>query len=111
MNNFPCTSCGQCCRMVGKMLLFKNATSPGQPYYREMQEFPYQTDARGVCEKLNNQGQCSVYDNRPDLCNIETIRKRYFADLTEPEYFAISAANCNNMIEGAGLDKSFIVKI
>lgn len=110
MSNFPCTQCGQCCRMVRSMLLFKEAISPGMAYYKEMNEFPYKADARGACEKLTTDGKCSVYDNRPDLCNIETIRQRYFDHLTTAEYYSVTAGHCNNMMEIGGVDASLRVE-
>lgn len=111
MNTFPCTQCGQCCRMVGKLLLLKNATSPGKPYYIEMRDFPYKSDVNGVCEKLTAGGQCGVYDNRPDLCNIETIRQRYFGHLTTAEYYRLTAGHCNNMMDVGDVAVDFRIPI
>lgn len=36
--------------------------------------FPYKTDASGVCEKLVD-GKCSVYEDRPLLCNVKELGK------------------------------------
>lgn len=34
--------------------------------------FPY-SHKNGVCEKLTENNHCSIYDNRPIICNIEKL--------------------------------------
>ena len=106
MSDFPCTQCGLCCKLVGHTLAFR-------PYWGDsfvgeaIDQFPYSVDENGVCEKfLDN--KCSVYENRPLLCNVERLAILHGFD--KDNWYRINAMTCNSLIKQAGLDESYLIK-
>ncbi len=93
---YPCTKCSLCCTKIGQILQKKESV-----FQKEIDEFPYK-EKDGVCEMLKDK-ICSVYDNRPDLCNIEFMSNKY--GITEKE----NIASCNSMILKSGLTE-FLIK-
>ena len=109
---FNCTECGECCRILGKTLAAIENNGPPliQPYLTELAaEFPYQVDDKGVCEKFVG-GHCSVYEDRPDLCNYRKVYER-FPDIAESieQWYQRMAHNCNYHIRIARLPEKFII--
>ncbi len=98
---FGCTSCSACCRRVGDHL----AT------LRHM-GFPYEVKADGkTCEKLNDQGLCDVYENRPDVCSVEKMYELVHSKSgkTKKAVFLLEASFCNQFIKEDGLDEKYLV--
>lgn len=101
--DFPCTGCGGCCRLIGELL----SDPPGSdnPTFRHaIESFPYKTDENGVCEKLVN-NSCSVYDDRPLLCNVTlmgTLLRKNMKD-----WYSENIKYCNWIIDRLGIDKSY----
>ena len=71
-------------------------------------KFPYKTLEDGSCEKLTEDGLCSVYEDRPIMCNIKLMAK--FHEGGVEEYYQLTAEVCNLMIEEAGLDSEYIIE-
>ena len=70
-----------CCRMVGKSVaLAKMLVKRGSedPATIELANFPYEADESGACIKLVD-NRCSVYETRPDICNVKKIWQKYFS--------------------------------
>jgi Fe-S-cluster containining protein len=64
---FVCEKCGECCRHIESLI----------------EIWPYQRN--GVCQYL--QGDlCSIYKNRPDLCDYKRAYKYLKGNMTETEY-------------------------
>lgn len=106
MGAYPCTECGICCRNVGTVL--RNQALEFDPIVRAaIKEFPYGTDENGACEKLVD-GKCSVYEERPAICNVDTMADR--KGVEREAYYKLSAKACNFMIIEAGLPESFLIK-
>ena len=103
---FPCTSCGLCCKKVGQTI--KNLSFASPIYAKHLAKFPYKYDEDGVCEKFVD-GKCSVYDERPDICNIATMADHH--NIARDIYFHIAAYACNLMINDADLDEEYLVRI
>ena len=83
MMKFPCTLCGNCCRSVGKQIEFARLAKDNggtSPIIDEILSFPYKVDETGACEKLVD-NKCSVYEDRPDICNVNKIYDKYGKDL------------------------------
>lgn len=95
MSKFPCTKCGACCRSLGAV-----------PINKEL--FPY-TTINGVCEKLTANNTCSVYENRPLVCNIDAID--WSTDEAKKDFHKANANVCNKLIDSLGIDSSFKVVI
>jgi hypothetical protein len=58
---FNCSSCGACCKKVDLYTAIDQQN--------EDLKFPF-SHKNGVCEKLNEDNTCSVYNERPLICNI-----------------------------------------
>ena len=104
MDTFPCTSCGLCCKQVGAVL--KHGSD--NPIIQELiDRFPYKPNLDGSCPKLDDQNRCSVYNNRPIICNIKLVAIL----LKQPieERFKLNIEACNAMIREAGLDESYLI--
>lgn len=107
---YPCTKCGLCCKRAKQALEnVKKYGALGHPAPPEALNFPYKFDESGACEKLLPSGLCSVYDNRPLLCNIE----KFAAAINVPRqtFFRINSMGCNSLIQQAGLDPSYRVVV
>jgi len=104
MTKFPCTSCGQCCKNVHRLL----GVTYDNPIFNDLiDRFPYKTNKDGSCEMLTDEGLCSVYDKRPLLCNLRL--SSLLLGLPDDGWMQMHADECNKMIDEAGLDEKFKV--
>jgi Fe-S-cluster containining protein len=71
--------------------------------------FPFNATPEGHCEMLGENDECLVYDTRPDVCRIDVMQTK--SDITEKEYFQLTAMVCNKLQENLGLDESLRVII
>jgi uncharacterized protein len=94
--DFGCIKCGLCCKTVGKAI--ENQAFLQEPYRTLVAQFPFKTQDDGSCEKLVD-GQCSVYEDRPPICNVEYIRKTYFGSQDSLEYYQKVKDSCNQLLE------------
>tara|TARA_R100000458_G_C8088808_1_gene120418 strand:- start:85 stop:420 length:336 start_codon:yes stop_codon:yes gene_type:complete len=107
MIDFPCTQCGQCCRQIGSILA--NSSSFPTVIQDLINRFPYQVNQDGSCSKLNSDNLCSVYDNRPIMCNIKLMGQLLHQNT--PDWHKLQAKYCNEMIKAAKLDPKYLVLI
>lgn len=105
--DFPCTGCGECCRKVGAVLA--NRALDDTPLGKLLKIFPYKANEQGHCEMLVD-GKCSVYENRPLICNVRRMTEVFYSADPAGHYIA-SAQACNHMIDEAGLDQSYKIDI
>lgn len=104
---FPCTGCGQCCRQIGKVL---NANvDETTPIGALIKAFPYKPTEQGDCEMLVD-GKCSVYENRPLLCNVQKMTEVFYSDDPLGHYLDCAYV-CNGLIAYANLDPSYMINI
>ena len=74
---FPCLKCGLCCRMLQHIPL--------------LAEYDL---GNGVCRYLVN-NQCSIYENRPTLCNIDEMYTLYFeTKITKTDFYIENLKAC-----------------
>lgn len=108
ISDYPCTSCGLCCRIVGEVVdQFDKVEDPR--IRQALIDFPYKT-INGVCEMLASDNTCKVYESRPDICNIKTMAYlKGFNDKDITEYYKINATICNSWIQLNKLDPSFLI--
>jgi Fe-S-cluster containining protein len=66
---FPCIKCGLCCRTL-KFI-------PAAAVYH---------NGDGVCRYLKND-LCSIYENRPEICNVERMYDAYFRKIMDEKTF------------------------
>ena len=107
MTDFPCTQCGLCCKQLKSTL--DNLDSFPTVIKDLLKRFPHQTNPDGSCSKLNEDGSCSVYEDRPIICNIDLMGQLLHQDTTE--WYRINAENCNKLINAANLDPKYLVQI
>ncbi len=101
--NFQCTQCSSCCRRVGDNLLSHQKNG-----------FPYGVKEDGrTCEKLTDDGKCSVYENRPEMCSVEKMYEKVHSKSgkTKKEVFLMEATICNSFIKEDGLDEKFLIDL
>lgn len=103
INDFPCSSCGLCCKNIRQTVLELNQKDQNSMFY-----FPYGWDQSGACEMLKD-NKCSIYDNRPLVCNIAALQK--ISGFPKETFYKICAENCNSLIDNSGLSENFKVKI
>lgn len=100
---FQCNSCGACCRIAGKSGLM-----PSQE--------------NGACIYLTEDNKCSVYDQRPILCNVDKmyqVRKSVCDGkfplikftMTKKDYFKTNSLHCNELMELEGMPKELRIDI
>lgn len=74
---FNCSKCGQCCRNLRLNKLYDSLD-----------------DGTGCCKYLKG-NECSIYDERPLLCNVDKCYELYFSDvMTVEEYYKINFQAC-----------------
>ena len=102
---FPCTGCGQCCRRLDEILAgLSKVNNPALQFLLE--KFPYAPNPDGSCPMLQD-GLCAIYNDRPMLCNLETIQR--VLDVPDAVWFQLNAASCNKLIREAELDEAWMV--
>ena len=85
--NFPCTSCGACCRRV---------------YLVDVS----MAKENGHCINLNDDNTCNIYDTRPEICRINFNKhKKTFS--SEKAYFEATEYFCKSFIDLDGMDKKY----
>tara|TARA_R100001594_G_scaffold35650_3_gene65140 strand:+ start:151 stop:477 length:327 start_codon:yes stop_codon:yes gene_type:complete len=104
MTDFPCTSCGLCCKNISSM--YSQDHSPIMQFL--VDKFPYKTLEDGSCEMLKD-NQCSVYEDRPLICNVRLGGKLLGID--QDIWYAYLADGCNELIKDAGLDEKYLVSL
>lgn len=109
LNSFPCTSCGSCCKRIDKVI--NNIAEFSKRYNIPIEhlEFPYKYDEVGKCEMLNLGNKCKVYNNRPNICNIEWMRIHTRID--REEFYNLNIKVCNQLMDEDGIDKSYRIVI
>lgn len=99
-DKFFCIGCGLCCMRLDIVLARRNNTT--EEVAKIMDEFPY-AHTNGRCEKLNDDMTCSVYEDRPDLCNVEKFGKRAVPEIPEQLHYLMQESACRTIIKEEGL--------
>lgn len=114
---FPCTGCGLCCKQVGKAVAVARIlilSGSENPYVKDIADFPFGVTESGTCEKLNADNTCSVYNDRPMVCQIDKVWEKHYKHNgvpTKNEYFISTAMLCNSMMVEANIDEKFFIDI
>lgn len=76
---FDCKKCGQCCRHLNLSSLYDHLNR-----------------GDGVCKYLDDESSlCTIYENRPDECNIDLIYERCFStSMSKEEYYRLNYKMC-----------------
>lgn len=98
MNLFPCTQCSLCCFHAKEVLADLKALNEDWPLPEGALVFPYKTDeVTGRCEKLTDDGACSVYLNRPMMCNVDRMAEGM--GLPKDVFYQMNIQGCNALKE------------
>ncbi len=73
---FNCDKCGECCRHI-----------------REIDALKHLDTGNGLCRFLKN-NLCSIYDNRPDICNVEKMYESFKDIMSKNEYYELNYQGC-----------------
>jgi|688.fasta_scaffold19991_13 Fe-S-cluster containining protein len=104
---YPCTGCGSCCKRVS--IAVDNLEPLGSRDKESELYFPYTWDDNGVCSMLNkDDNTCTVYNDRPKLCNIEFMAELF--DIDRDLFFAINIPICNQMMDDDNVEQSYRIK-
>ncbi len=100
---FPCSGCGMCCRKIGSLSMEDKIKL----------EFPYEAKEDGSCEKLDENGKCSIYESRPSICSVERTYEKFHKNngRTKKEVFLSESIICNSMIKQAKLDEKYLIDL
>ena len=94
---FLCVGCGLCCTRLSTAL--KNQAD--LPWAKAaVDSFPYKARPDGSCEMLDG-NRCSVYDNRPLLCNLERAAEELDMPYTKQEWFDMNYIGCASLMSEA----------
>lgn len=93
---FPCSGCGLCCQNISEV--------------KELKEYDL---GNGICKYFDTiSNKCEIYDNRPDICNIEKMYEvEYFKYFTKLDFYKENAKVCNLLQDNNKLNKSYRIKI
>ncbi len=79
---FKCDCCGACCRNLYLSEIYKELDR-----------------GDGVCKYLVG-NLCSIYENRPDICNVDKAYNLYFSKImTKEEYYSQNYNACKILKE------------
>lgn len=67
---WTCTKCGECCRHIGHIPSMKK-------YAKE----------DGSCKFLGEDNLCTIYEERPTICNVAKVYEQFFNDTVPEEIF------------------------
>lgn len=101
---YPCTSCGCCCKRINKAVESLDITDEKDKLY-----FPYSWDETGKCNNLTPDNRCSIYDQRPLLCNVDLLME--YLNLDKESFYKENIIACNKMMEDDGIDEYFKIII
>lgn len=77
---FPCTSCGLCCRQIGRI--------------EQLASFDR---GDGICIHLKDY-RCSIYENRPDICRVDVMyHKVYHQYFSKEEFYLENSRICEEL--------------
>jgi len=107
---FNCTGCGICCTKVKSLLDSIDTGRLDKGSNIEAKKFPYKAKKDGSCEMFED-NKCKVYHNRPNICNVETMYKKYHInEMSKEEYFKKSNKSCNFLMKLHNVPEKFHIK-
>lgn len=97
---FPCSGCGCCCKRIKSVVEVLKLKDINSPLY-----FPYAWNSKGVCNNLDKQNKCKVYENRPLICNIEKLTE--FLGYDKLSFYQENISACNKMMDEDNIPLQF----
>lgn len=79
--SFPCNQCGWCCQNLDKNELYLSLDR-----------------GDGVCKFFDVEHKsCTIYDTRPEICNIEAMYHSNFTSMKYDHYISLNIEVCQSM--------------
>ena len=78
---FHCDKCGLCCRLL-----------------KNVPQLAAFDRGDGICRYLEG-SLCSIYENRPDICNVEKMYPAFASIMSREEYEEAMAESCSKIKE------------
>ena len=79
---FPCSRCGACCRKIG--LIYPELARPDG----------------GGCKYLSEDNLCTIYPNRPLLCNVDKFYDEFLKDkMSREDFYELNLSACKKLQE------------
>ena len=88
---FECDSCGLCCQNIGSIKTISEEIALS--LINENVVFTYK-EVNGMCEKFID-NKCSVYENRPLICNVEKMAE--LLSIEKSEFYKENTIACNDL--------------
>lgn len=79
---FKCDHCGLCCKNLHRSTIYASLDR-----------------GDGTCRYFDvTESICSIYENRPIVCNIDAMYARYFADqMSKDKYYELNYSGCDEL--------------
>ncbi|CAG7632908.1 hypothetical protein PAESOLCIP111_03427 [Paenibacillus solanacearum] len=91
---FPCNSCGLCCKMVVLV-----------PELSDLDR------GDGSCKHLVND-RCSIYETRPLICNVDGMYESvYWRQMSREQFYVLNLTACKQLQMKAGFPEEYQVKL
>lgn len=108
--SYGCTACGLCCKKVGETIENVKDKDGSNSFIKAFQDFPYKANEDGSCEKLGEDGKCTVYEDRPLVCSVPRMFQRFWKKRqTRKQHYLTEAKLCNKKIRQNGYPDKFLV--
>ncbi|WP_442966441.1 YkgJ family cysteine cluster protein [Psychrobacter sp. PL19] len=79
--SFPCNQCGWCCQNLDKNKLYSTLDR-----------------GDGVCKWFDTKNKnCTIYNTRPEICNIEKMYHSTFSAIDYDEYIRLNIQVCQSV--------------
>jgi len=74
--------------------------------------FPYDVKENGECEMLKD-GKCKVYNNRPEVCNVEKMYEKNWRHLgiEKKVIYLRESEICNAWIKEDKMDEKYLINL
>lgn len=85
MVKFQCSQCGECCKHINLIPQLTNFDN-----------------GFGICIHLKD-NKCSIYEKRPEICRVDVMYEKYFADqFSREEFYHLNGKVCERLKELRG---------
>ena len=92
---FPCDNCVLCCKHIELI--------------KELEKFD---SGNGSCKYLTEDNICSIYDQRPDACDVKKMYESiYKKKINEKEYIELTRGECKQIKQGLEAYEAYIDRI
>lgn len=90
---WQCNCCGKCCQHVDKVPALQSLALED-----------------GRCKYLDKDNRCSIYDQRPAVCNVRWIYEHFFKPMgvSEEDYYAKTQEACEKLSSSDKLQSELV---